>query len=190
MGRQRRGAGEISKPRSSSAVEEGVAGEHPRRRAPTPRGCVGDPALEPQSASRSRLGQPGLAGGRQPEVCAPIPVLGKRGTAGLSKAESRGLGWAPCWVDQHGRLWGRGNGVCWARAPPLPAGGAPTSLCWLGTQDLGPANRAGGRRGWGPAQAPPGEIEASPECLRGRGGAALQALHHILTIRPVCQGDC
>ena len=28
--------------------------------------------------------------------------------------------------------------------PPLPAGGAPTALCWLGTQDLGPANRARG----------------------------------------------
>lgn len=27
---------EISKPRSSSAVEEGSRGEHPRRRAPTP----------------------------------------------------------------------------------------------------------------------------------------------------------
>lgn len=38
------------------------------------------------------------------------------------KAESGGLGWAPCWVDQHGRLWGRGNGVCWARAPASSRG--------------------------------------------------------------------
>lgn len=87
---------------------------------------------------------PGSQVGDSRRCAHPGPFWRRGGTAGLVNADSGGLGWAPCRVDQHGRLWGRGNGVCRARAPPLPAGGAPTALCWLGTQDLGPANRARG----------------------------------------------
>ena len=70
------------------------------------------------------------------------------------KAESGGLGWAPCWVDQHGRLWGRGNGVCWARAPPSRGRGAHHAV---------PARRTGS----GPRK---------PQTARG-GGEDLRKLH-------------
>lgn len=67
---------------------------------------------------------------------------------------------------------------------PLPRAGRP-----------GPAVRArhagrGTRRPRGtPARAPPGEIEAFPECLWGRGGPVLRTPHRILTVCPVCQGE-
>lgn len=119
------GAGEISKPPGLSAVEEGSR-RAPRHGHLLPEAAWEIQPLSPNPASRSRLGQPGLAGGRLPEVCAPTPVLGKGERLDSRKLRKPpGLGWAPGWVDQHGRLWGRGNGVCWARAPLFPRAGRP-----------------------------------------------------------------
>lgn len=93
----------------------------PRCGEATPWGCGGS---SPRAPTHKQIGTAAAPGSRvgncRRGVCAPPHALGKVGAAWLRET----AGWALPGVDQHGRLRGSGNGVCWARAPPPRGRGA------------------------------------------------------------------